>query len=386
MIENSPSLSMLKDYHLMTLIYSWIAPDNAPVPCQPDQDLSEERPLISVIILNYNGAAWLERCLSSLRLQTLFEQLEVIVADNNSPDGSAKLATELTRSWTNAKVIQHGENLGFCEGNNRAAKSAVGDYLFFLNNDTWLAPDCLERLIHEITRCRAQAGTPVMLNYQDDSIQSSGGEGFDVFGLMSLARPHTSTREIFVVGGCSYLIERQLFEQLGGFDPAFYMYADEYDLSWRVWIAGATAISVPAARLHHRGAASVNPAGGGRAIELRTSDTKRFYTNRNCLLVLLKNCQHVLLLMVPLQIGLLLFEAVVGLLLVRRWSFIKRAYLEAFAGCFKLRAHIAAERNRLTTLRRRSDWQMLRFLRLRPNRWDEIANLRKHGLPKVSAR
>jgi GT2 family glycosyltransferase len=342
--------------------------------------------VLSVIILNYNGAPWLERCLGSLRTQTLFEQIEIIVADNNSPDGSAELATALTRGWGNARVIQYGENLGFCEGNNRAAKHAGGDYLFFLNNDTWLEPDCVEKLILEVTQRNAQAGTPVMLNYEDDSIQSSGGEGFDVFGLMSLARPHSATREIFVVGGCSYLIERQLFERLGGFDPAFYMYADEYDLSWRVWIAGATAVSVPAARLHHRGAASVNPAGGGRAIELRTSDSKRFYTNRNCLLVLLKNCQHVLLLMVPMQVGLLLLEALVGLMLVRRWSFIKRAYLGAFAGCFKLWGHIAAERKKLATLRRRSDWQMLRFLRLRPNRWEEVANLRRHGLPKVSAR
>ena len=69
----------------------------------------------------------------------------------------------------------------------------------------------------------------------------------------------------------------------------------------------------PSAKLHHRGAAQVNPAGGGATVEFRTSDTKRFYANRNGLLVLLKNAQHLLLLLVPLQLGLLAIEALAGL-------------------------------------------------------------------------
>jgi hypothetical protein len=76
---------------------------------------------------------------------------------------------------------------------------------------------------------------------------------------------------------------------------------------------------------------------------------------------------------------------VVGLVLVRRWGFIKRAYLDAVADCWRLRGHILAERARLEPLRQRSDWWMLRFLRKRFNRWDEILRLRKYGLPKVTA-
>jgi len=203
---------------------------------------------------------------------------------------------------------------------------------------------------------------------------------------MSLAKAHIEPRDIFVVGGCSYLIRRELFNRLGGFDSAFYMYADEYDLSWRVWVSGARAVIASGARLHHRGAASVNPAGGGRTVELRTSDTKRYYTNRNCLLVLLKSCQHLLLLMVPLQLLLLAAEAVVGLVLFRRWSFVKRAYLDAVVGCWKLRRHVWSERKRIAGFRHRGDFGMLRFLCLRLNRWDEIQNLRRHGLPKITAR
>lgn len=345
----------------------------------------EAPPLVSVIVLNYNGATWLPRCLESLRAQTAFPQIEVIVADNASPDHSDQLATELMKSWPKKLVVQHGSNLGFCAGNNRAATLAKGKYLFFLNNDTWLEPLCLEKLVATVQIMGAQAGTPLMLNYEDDTIQSSGGAGFDVFGLMSLERPHASAREIFVAGGCSYLVLRVAFERLGGFDATFFMYADEYDLSWRLWLSGGVIVSVPDARLHHRGAASVNPAGGEKATELRTSDTKRFYTNRNGLLLLLKNCQNILLVLVLLQLLLLALEASVSLVLVRRWSFVRRAYLEAVLSCWKLRSHVISERKRNSALRQRNDWQMFRFFRLRLNRWEELKNLRRLGLPKVSS-
>jgi GT2 family glycosyltransferase len=288
------------------------------------------------------------------------------------------------KEWPNGRIIQHGVNLGFCEGNNRAAKQARGRYLFFLNNDTWLEDSCLERLITSVQHMNANAGTPLMLNYDDNSIQSSGGAGYDIFGLMSLERPSDQRREIFVVGGCSYLIERQLFDKVGGFDPMFYMYADEYDLSWRVWISGAVAILDTEAKLHHRGAAAVNPTGGDKILETRTSDTKRYYTNRNCLLLLLKNCQHILLIMVPLQVLLLLFEAVIAFFVFKRWNFVKRAYVDALVSCWKLRNHIAAERRRIRSYRRRSDWGMLRFLRWRLNRWDELQTVRRYGMPKVT--
>ncbi|MGH7968154.1 MAG: glycosyltransferase family 2 protein, partial [Limisphaerales bacterium] len=138
-------------------------------------------------MLNFNGTPWLEKCFRSLRSQTVFDQLELILADNNSPDGSARLAERLLCDWPKAKVMQHGQNLGFCEGNNRAAREARGDYLFFLNNDTWLEEDCLEKLVARVEQMEAQAGTPLMLNYEDSSVQSAGGQGFDIFGLMSLA-------------------------------------------------------------------------------------------------------------------------------------------------------------------------------------------------------
>jgi GT2 family glycosyltransferase len=353
-------------------------------PARSPSDLP--RPLISVVVLNYNGARWLERCLNSLRAQTIFDQIEVILADNLSSDGSDQLGKRIVEAWPRGVFVQHGQNLGYCEGNNRAAAAAHGQFLLFLNNDTWLEPGCLEELLAEAQRTGASAAMPLVLNYEDGTFQSLGAFGFDLFGLASTRAVAAETREVLMPEGCAYLIQRKLFEELGQFDPDFFMFADEMDLSWRVWISGHQAVAVPSARLHHRGAAQVNPAGGAATVEFRTSDTKRFYANRNNLLVLLKNARHILLLLVPLQLGLLLTEAIAGLVIVRRWGFVRRAYWDAVADCWRLRKHILAERRRIRQFRRRGDLWMLRFLRWRFNRWDELQRLRQFGAPKVTPR
>ena len=373
-----------------------MSPDAAvpsPQPAPAGQDGGRSRagppapePLLSVIIINYNGATWLERCLASLRSQTLFDRLEIIVADNDSPDHSDNLAAGLMKGWGNARIVQHGANLGYSAGNNRAALQARGRYLFFLNNDTWLEPDCLERLVTETEAARATAAAPLVMNYLDGAIQSTGSNGFDLFGLLSGSSGRPQRREIFVAEGCSLLIDREWFRKLGGFDDRFFMYADEYDLCWRCWLAGGKVVLAPTARVHHRGAATVNPRGREQVVEARTSDSKRYYANRNNLVVLLKNSQHLLLVLVPLQLALLTAEALVMLAWTRRWTHVRRAYAQALADCWRLRGHILAERRRLRALRKHGDFWMLRFLRGRLNRWREVRRFRRFGLPKVDAK
>ncbi len=340
-------------------------------------------PLLSVIIVNYNGAPWLARCLDSLRRQTIFDRIEVIVADNASPDGSEKLAAGLMDGWPNGRTVQHGANLGYSGGNNRAALQARGKYLFFLNSDTWLEPQCLERLVQEMDLGGAAAAAPLVMEYLNGAVQSVGSRGFDIFGLLTTGGGRLERRKIFAAEGCSMLIAREWFQKLGGFDDQFFMYADEYDICWRLWAAGGSVILAPSARVHHRGAVAVNPRGGERVVEARTSDSKRYYANRNNLVVLLKNSQHLLLLMVPLQMLMLLAEALFMWAWTGRWSHVRRAYADALIDCWHLRPHILAERRRLRGMRRHGDFWMLRFLRGRLNRWRELRRFRRFGMPKV---
>jgi GT2 family glycosyltransferase len=342
-------------------------------------------PLISIIVLNCNGANWLPRCFETLLSQTIITQIETVMVDNNSSDNSVAVAKGWFAKFPMATIVRNSENLGFCEGNNSGARVARGRWLLFLNNDTWLEPDCMEKLVTGTEKLDAAASTPLVLNYPDNSYQDFGFYGFDLFGLPSPSAIASGTREIFIAGGCSYFIRADVFNLVGMFDAEFFIYSDDSDLSWRVWIAGYKVAGIFEARLHHRGAAGVNPSGGITTVEFRTNDRKRFLTNRNSILTLLKNGRLVLLFpLVPL-IGWLFFESLAGALLLRRWSFAKASFWSVLSDCWRLRHHVSQERKKVAAFRKRSDLWMLRFFKFRLNRWDEVKRAFKLGLPRVDA-
>jgi GT2 family glycosyltransferase len=99
-------------------------------------------PLISVIVLNWNGGRVIESCLRSVQAQT-YRPLEVIVVDNSSTDGSREFIQE---RFPNFKLIVNETNLGFGGGNNVGIRASQGRYIMVLNNDTRLHPNCIEGL------------------------------------------------------------------------------------------------------------------------------------------------------------------------------------------------------------------------------------------------
>ncbi|MGA3268010.1 MAG: glycosyltransferase family 2 protein [Verrucomicrobiota bacterium] len=341
---------------------------------------------ISVVVLNYNGMAWLARCFESLERQTIFGEIEVIVTDNASQDGSDRFADEWLKHRKCGQVVQNGSNLWYCGANNNGAAVASGQFVLFLNNDTWLEPDCLEKLYAGVEAAGADAATPLVLNYDDNFFQNCGTPGLDFFGLTTHMAPVDQTTEIFAACGCSLLVRTEMFRMIGGFPPELMIYADETDLCWRIWIAGGKVVTVPAARLHHRGAAVANPAGQTKAVESRTNETKRYLANRNGILFLMKNGQHLLLLLLIPHLMLLLAEALASLVLVRRWSYVRKSYLSAMADAFRLLPHVSRWRRRIAGFRKRGDFWMLRFLRCQPSRWVEVRNLFQSGVPKVDAK
>lgn len=346
---------------------------------------NETELLVSVIIVNYNAEVWMRRCFESLAAQTIYPKIQVIVVDNASTDGSDKTAQRLMAGWPNAVFVQTGENLGFGRAVNRVVQHALGKYLFLLNADVWLERDCLEQLVAAADESRSAAAGVLVLNYDDDSFQNNGGVGFDLCGLGTPLRQGSAPKELFCPNGF-FFIRKDVFHEIGEEDETFFLYNEEGDLSWRVWIAGHRIVYAPKARIHHRGAASVNPKGGTKMVELRTSDTKRYYTNRNHFLCLLKNSQHVLLLLLIPAVVLSFIESLFGVILLRRWSFFQRTWWAAISDCWQLRGHVLDKRRRIRAFRKHGDFWMLRFFTFRPNRWDEFKRILKLGLPKVDAR
>jgi len=341
-------------------------------------------PLISVVVLTYNSQDWIEKCLNSLGGQTISTDLEIILADNSSSDKTVALAYQVQKTLPNLQIRELGGNFGYCEGNNRAAQFASGKYLLFLNPDTWLEPDCLKTLLDEVQLRNVQAAQPAILSYVGNEPDSYGVGGLDFMGLASQAMPCKQTKKIMIVSGSCFLMEKSVFDRLGGFDDKFFMYADEDDLSFRLWVAGYKAIVVPNAIIHHRGTSHVNPSGKEKIVEYRTTAKARYLATRNGLLTLLKNAEHILLALAASYVFFHLLESVLALILTRNVQFAKHAYWDGIRDAWKMRQHVFAQRRKIKKLRARSDWWMLRFLRLRPNRWLLFEKMLKMGVPKVS--
>jgi N-acetylglucosaminyl-diphospho-decaprenol L-rhamnosyltransferase len=247
-------------------------------------------PLLSVIVLNFNGREWLPACLEAVFAQTCPVPFEVLLVDNGSDDGSATLAEE---RYPALRTVRNGENLGFAAGNNRGARAARGRWLVFLNNDTRVEPRWLERM-HAAAVAHPEFAlfTSRIVFLHDPSIVDSAGDGYvragGAFkhGHGTDAAALTIAREVFGVCGAALMIERGTFEALGGFDPRFFMVHEDVDLSYRARLQGLRCWYVADAVVGHAGSGSLGTV----------SPTAVFYGQRNLEWTWLKNTPRELLL------------------------------------------------------------------------------------------
>jgi N-acetylglucosaminyl-diphospho-decaprenol L-rhamnosyltransferase len=338
-------------------------------------------PLASIVIVTYNDGVWLTRCLESLQAQTLFGHIEVIVVDNASADGTAGTAQKLLEGWPNGRFLQGGGNIGFGPGNNRGADLARGKYLYFINSDTWFEPDCVEQLYLAAERASAAAAGATMLEYGDDTLIARGSDGMDCLGNPVSPHGHQFPKPLFCIAGFLF-IRKDVFDRIGHFDERYFMYGEELDMCWRLWLSGETIVPAFDAQVHHRGAVGVNPDGGAKPTENRTSELKRFYANRNHLLSIAKNSRNLLLVMLIPAAMLICLEGLVSLMMTRRGATFKKGCLAPFLDFCRLWPHIREERRRLSAIRKHSDFWMLRFLRFRFGRSHEVKQIVQKGFPK----
>jgi len=327
-----------------------------------------QNPVVSVVISCLNGTKWLPNCFAALHKQTMFEGIEVILVDDFSTDGTSEMGRRELASFPRAKVMRNERALGYTGGNNIGVEAASGEWVFILNDDTQLEPDCLEQLLKALAETKADAAVPAMAEYNSMQIVSSAPAGFDIVGRPSWAEddhssdPSAPAHPCFMVGGAAFLIRRSVWNKLGGFDTTHFMYAEDDDISWKLWLAGYQNIYVHNAIVHHR---------SDRGWEIK--EFTRYLVNRNSLLVIAKNAQSILLLCGMLQIFMLIGEALLLLIVSRKWQFVWNCYFKAIIDVFKMWPHIRKMRKFIRRIRHRSDWDMARmFLRFRINRWDMI--------------
>jgi GT2 family glycosyltransferase len=194
---------------------------------------------VSIIIVNYNGKVYLDRCLDSIKkMTTSYSDLEVLVVDNNSVDDSVDLVRE---KYPNVKILELRENVGFARANNLAAREAKGELYVFLNNDTTVTKSWLFELVKAVTENEKDVALAqsLLLLGQNGEIDSSG-DFIDKYGrpYSSKLRNVQDRREILSARAASMIIRREVFWKLGGFEDDFFASFEDVHLGWKAWIAG----------------------------------------------------------------------------------------------------------------------------------------------------
>jgi GT2 family glycosyltransferase len=266
----------------------------------------------NIIVVNYNGVQYLRTCLGSLKSQS-FTGFEIILVDNNSSDQSV----DYVRSkFPDVAIVRSEENLGYAGGCNLGAHFASSDYLIFVNNDMEFPKNWLEEMVSTassnesigIVTCK------VIESPRAKRIQHIGST-CDIFGYPAgygtgeIDRgQYDKLTEVFFAVGDALMMKRSLFFRLGGFDPKFFLYSDDLDLSWRTWLSGYKVIVNPSAIAYHMGRGSVKDT-IINGTNLLTNPTRRYLGERNTLRTLLKNYKgQTLISVLPAYFSLLLAE------------------------------------------------------------------------------
>jgi GT2 family glycosyltransferase len=253
-------------------------------------------PLISVIVVNWNGRAFVSDCLSSLENQT-WNNTEFILVDNGSSDGSAELLRAWTENKPKAQAILLSRNTGFCEANNIAFSKARGEWIALLNNDAIADPRWLEELVRRGDPARkiGMLGGKILFMDPAGIIDKAGhliywdGQNRGRGTMERDEGQYDTEEEILWPDACAAMYHRRVFEETGGFDVTFFAYGDDADLGMRARLLGWKSWYVPTAIVHHRHSAT---AGAYSPLKVKLVE-------RNRLLLAIKNFPLSLLLSNP---------------------------------------------------------------------------------------
>lgn len=229
--------------------------------------------MFSIIIVNYNTGDLLSACLDSLQGQQALIR-EVVVVDNNSQDNSVD---RIRKAFPAVRVIGLPENIGFGRANNRALDSCSGDLFFLLNPDTRLQPGCMAAMAAYMAANRdvGMAGTAV---YDAQGIRQATANleypGNHYSGALFSGLPG----DIAWLLGASLVIRRQVMEQVQGFDPDYFLYGEDIDLSLRVRQAGWRLGYIPDAGIIHLEGQSERTTPPAQLFEKKMQGELLFYT------------------------------------------------------------------------------------------------------------
>ena len=324
-----------------------------------------KNPKVSVIVVNYNGALYIRKCLESLMNQD-YHSYEIIFVDNNSEDRSVELVNQ---EFSEVRVIANQRNLGYTGGISSGLAYSQGQYLAPLNVDTEVEKDWLGHMAKFMdANPDVGAVTPKSLLYNNRNIIGTQGLNIHITGLgfvRGLKKPDTNLPsepfQVAAISGCSFIVRREIIDRMGGFNEANFMYYDDVDLSWMVNLMGYKIYCIPQSRIYHE-------------YELKMTPQKMYwleYGRLSSLLCYLRPFTFIVLL--P---ALLLTEIqIAGYCVVHGPRYIW-AKIRAIIAVLTNIESIIKRRRRVQSLRKNSDFQILRRFEINYE-WGQLLNILK---------
>lgn len=309
--------------------------------------------MVSVVVVNYNGAAAIERCLNALLDDPSGAENEILVVDNASSDGSDAIVERLAAVHDSLRLIRSETNRGYAGAVNLALPEARGEFVAVLNMDVVVSARWLEPLIDYLeANPDVGAACPLIVLESDPSRINAAGQNIHPTALgfnrwLEQARERAGDQPFRVSGlhGAAFVVGRELLERLGGWDDSGFLYHEDVELSWLLRLAGRDIFCVPASTVSHD-------------YHLTMFPHKLFLLERNRWKMLLANLRgRTRLALSPL---LAISELMMwGYCLLRGPNFL-RAKWRSY-GWLRANAEVIRHRRReVAPLRRASDWAVLR--------------------------
>jgi len=230
-------------------------------------------PLISIIILNYNGKKFLENCIKSV-LEQNYKKIEIILVDNDSSDNSH---LECKEKFPKISLIENKENVGYCEGNNIGIRNAKGEFIVILNPDTEVKDSWLDELILAYNQNGDGLYQPKILSLYEKNVLQSTGNMIHLFGFgfardkgVNDQNQFNKIEKIGYASGTCLFTSSKILRKIGLLDPFLFLYHDDLDLGWRAAQMGINSYFVPNAVIFH-----------AESYSLKWSKKKFYWLERN---------------------------------------------------------------------------------------------------------
>lgn len=212
------------------------------------------KPLISIIILNYNAGNLLLDCVSSI-MKSHYDNFEIIIVDNSSNDKSHKKCKEV---FPFVKLIENSENLGYCEGNNVGMRTANGQFVTVLNPDTIVDQYWLDELLRAYNENGSGIYQPKFLATTDHNMLLSTGNMIQIFGFgYSRSKGNTDKKQyeklekIDYASGTCLFTSKEILQKIGLFDSFLFAFHDDLELCWRASLNKINSFYVPKSIVYH---------------------------------------------------------------------------------------------------------------------------------------